>query len=114
MNKLLNRIKYGPSLLVLLLISLSFYSSLTTKPHHTTTSLKKSSRPVRSLPNAVIEFETASESESAEVNVKFTLPDSLKTVFFNSSRTVHRVLSSFTFIKVPLLFFLFDIPPPTL
>jgi hypothetical protein len=117
MYKLLNRIKSGPSLLVLLLITLSFYSAFTTKSHPQATSLKKNFRPTRILPPAVLDFKSTNsetESDDLETNIKFVLPGTLNLGLSSSYKSIHNSLDTFAFIKVPLLYFLFDIPPPAI
>src|SRR5690349_8552005 len=116
MNNFLNRLKSGPSLVVLLLIALSFYSSSTTKAHPQTTSLKKNFRPIRSLPVAILEFEGADESveDENEIEADSIVQNSFKLIISHTSQLNLNSNDSFALFKVPLLFFLFDIPPPAL
>lgn len=115
MNKLLNRKESGSSLLVLLLISLSLYFSYTQISLHQFPSSNKILKQSANLSLTLYDsYDQTAEPRDLEVEDViqlsfFPTQDSLSSFFISLYNC-----NTFALFKVPLLFMLFDIPPPIL
>ncbi len=110
MNKSLQHIHSGTNFLVIFLISFFLYSTINTSPRIQTVSLKKTFSNLSTLPSMVIDALESEETENLQISKlthKANTPVLIAELQSNQTN-----LNSFSLFKIPLLFFLFDIPPP--
>ena len=113
MSNFICNLKSKSFLLVILLVSIFLYSSVNFSAGYQTSSSKKTFTAIAVTPTIVLEsFE--SEDKTYGLN-RLSLTEVPATSFGSGFLiTILDQLDSFALIKVPLLYFLFDLPPPFL
>ena len=113
MSNFLCNLKSKSFLLVILLVSIFLYSSVNFSAGYQTSSSKKTFTAIAVTPTIVLES-FASEDKTHGLNrlsLNEVAATPLCSVFLV---TIFDQLDSFAFIKLPLHYFLFDLPPPFL
>lgn len=113
MSNFLNDLKSKSFLLVILLVSIFLYSSVNFSAGYQTSSSKKTFTAIATTPTIVLEsFE--SEDKTHRLNQVSLSAVTVTPLLLGFLKIKFNALDSFAFIKVPLHYFLFDLPPPAL